>query len=672
MRVRGLPGPIEVSKRRSTSLGLFSVGRLEGRYTISGEHPDPEGVRSRLDAASQEALHLAVSALTPLWSSTGKGVWLVRRLSVNVDVNMSWDSGDLARCWAMQLARRLANTLYDDGEEISDDVVHFRSHAAYLARFLVDVAAGDAWSRWYYHPFGGLRMLSQSQAIRTALLDNPEVGLEALTLLPTRDIARVLSVVSRNDALRALQGLSRGPSHLDLNHSFDAIQVAWAEWGGALPGDAESEVRVALALYALGCKHNSKLAGPILGRAVSAFARLALRLRIEHSTNGWLAALEGGDMARLYLAVGPQDADVLSPLLAAPAGWVRLMIATMKVEDGSKPDVGAEPAEETTLKATRFGGAFLLMPLLDRLPLADLAKGWPGLDDPNATTDLACLLRFVLLACCLGQERSDALFFDPTLRDMMSIGPALLPADVGKWFSKVGTKRLIKLLDRLRAWWHENGAAGGRRLFLASVPRRVPWRDQPVALLLDATRGMWLSADSLGGNQRRLAARLSTTLVYAQEGATIYTEPALIQSLRSARPDLRLVEMSPSNMSEVEDVGDEVMETLARLDRLPFDLSYLCLPRRWGVPVGARLALAVIAMGVLRDFAWRLPGFARSGLPYLYANFLDTPASLECSADRYLVSLGRPPLNLVLNMTGMARGSVELSWLDRPVALQQE
>jgi len=84
------------------------------------------------------------------------------------------------------------------------------------------------------------------------------------------------------------------------------------------------------------------------------------------------------------------------------------------------------------------------------------------------------------------------------------------------------------------------------------------------------------------------------------------------------------------------------------------------------------LALSVAAMGLLRDFAWRLPGFARSTLLYLYANFLDIPATLECGPDRYLASMGRPPLNLVLNMTGMARGSFELSWLDRPLVLRQE
>jgi hypothetical protein len=85
------------------------------------------------------------------------------------------------------------------------------------------------------------------------------------------------------------------------------------------------------------------------------------------------------------------------------------------------------------------------------------------------------------------------------------------------------------------------------------------------------------------------------------------------------------------------------------------------------------LALRIVAQQLLRTVAWRLPGFARSNLPYLSRNFLDFSASMEEDPARRVVRLGRPPLHLVLNMTGMTRQSYRLSWLDeRPFALFQD
>jgi hypothetical protein len=68
-----------------------------------------------------------------------------------------------------------------------------------------------------------------------------------------------------------------------------------------------------------------------------------------------------------------------------------------------------------------------------------------------------------------------------------------------------------------------------------------------------------------------------------------------------------------------------------------------------------------------------LPGFAGSNLPYLSCNFLEFAASIEEDDSRRVVRIGRPPLHLILNMTGMTRQNYRLSWLDeRPFALFQQ
>jgi hypothetical protein len=114
-------------------------------------------------------------------------------------------------------------------------------------------------------------------------------------------------------------------------------------------------------------------------------------------------------------------------------------------------------------------------------------------------------------------------------------------------------------------------------------------------------------------------------------------------------------------------------EILARLDKLPDDLAHLALPKSWRLAPEFDFMLSVAAQSLMRSFAWRLPGFAHSNLPYLYGNFLDFSASLEDEPNRRVVRMGRPPLHLILNMTGIVRGTYRLNWLDeRPFALFPE
>jgi hypothetical protein len=69
----------------------------------------------------------------------------------------------------------------------------------------------------------------------------------------------------------------------------------------------------------------------------------------------------------------------------------------------------------------------------------------------------------------------------------------------------------------------------------------------------------------------------------------------------------------------------------------------------------SRLAGA-IAAGAMRDFAQRLPGFADSAPEYLWQNFLDFKAACERNDMSTIVYCGRPPLHVVLSLTGMTRG----------------
>ncbi|HEX2093054.1 MAG TPA: hypothetical protein VHG28_11655, partial [Longimicrobiaceae bacterium] len=105
-----------------------------------------------------------------------------------------------------------------------------------------------------------------------------------------------------------------------------------------------------------------------------------------------------------------------------------------------------------------------------------------------------------------------------------------------------------------------------------------------------------------------------------------------------------------------------VRAVLARRGKLAEDLGWLAAPAL-GLPRVADLALSVVAQGVLRAFAARLPGFHASGLPYLFASFLDVAATVEVEPERWVVRLGRPPLQFVLALSGAARGEHRPGWM---------
>lgn len=640
--------------------GKVIIDRFEGRYLLPADHQAPERARAILDDVVIPALESALSVLGPqLVSGRESEVWLIRRLEIGVDVNTAWGRDELARQWGWQIARRLFEAIRDGGD--GQEVVRFPNRAAYLARFVADLAANNAWGQWYYRQFEGLRLLPPSSAIRTALTDDPTTGLNSLLTLSLSNLAAVLRVMSVADARRALEQLSTG-DEADEVHCLEAVWEVMREHG--LPGPGLQESHQALQLFVMACKEEAKLAGPSLRRTVLALSHL--RIRVAHApdtVDDLVAALEGGDLGRLYMVAGAGSAEILAPMLAAPRGFVSAVVSTARAQTGGDKSQQAHTPSEPELYTTPFGGAFLLAPLLDHLPLDTLIGDWPGARD----TSFTALLRFLLLVVCLGADRTKRGFQDPALRKIMVIDPSLAHWDLTGWLAEVGPARMGRLFERLIDWRLEDGAVEGRELFLCSVPAR---RGR-VALLMDAARGIWLSATgysrSPAGLTRLVGQLQHGPLAKLPSEAAIYAETEFVLPLQKAQLPFRVLNLPPAG-----EVEGNAAEILARLDRLQSDLAYLLLPAEWKVPRIIAWKIAVLAMGLLRDFAWRLPGFARSGLPYLYRNFLDLSATFEEGPEQYTVRVGRPPLHLVLNMTGMSRGMEHLSWLDRPLVMTQE
>ncbi|HVG43490.1 MAG TPA: hypothetical protein VM890_02130, partial [Longimicrobium sp.] len=418
--------------------GRLAVERFRAEYLVPAGHPAPGILRARLDGAARTRLARSLgAALERALPSDDEGICLIRRLHVDLEVEEEWDEGRIARAWASRAAHALARLLAaGEGSPEAGDLLRFPHRAAYLARFLADLAAGEAWGRWYYAAFDGLRPLPASAALRTAVLDRADDGLRALLSLGEAERARVLAALTPVDARRVLDGLSAEPTA----ETWTALWRAWeALPPHAVPADAEARTALELVLRAGGGRGE-------LRAAARALVRLARLLAASASADApaaarLLRALRSGEGGAL-LAAAPADADTLAPLRESPPGWVEGVARTLASASPAPPSTAAAAP---VARATPFGAVFVLLPFLAALPLDEASEGWPA----AGVTPAPAALRLLLACKALGAPRAARAFWDPVVRDAMGVGPALTPAAVRAWARALPRGALPRFLRTL-------------------------------------------------------------------------------------------------------------------------------------------------------------------------------------------------------------------------------
>ncbi|MDD5320318.1 MAG: hypothetical protein PHD43_06835 [Methylococcales bacterium] len=641
-----------------TTKNRLLIRRFQAQYQISRDHPAPERIQSRLDEAVTRGLAQTLAhALTPWFSKSDASIWLIRQLDVELAVNANLDEELLKRTWAAQIARSTAVSV--QGGSDGENVMGFASRAAYLARFLADLAQGRAWGKWYYEGFEGLRPLPVSAALRTTVCEQPATGREALRLLQPFELDHLLRALSAQDARRVLDSFAETDASSD---DFDCFQTVWSIWTFQVGEDWSNALRLYL-------DANKENVGGLPLRA-AALALLRLHRRLSNGKSSLVTILTNGDIAALYESVGASDAEMLAPLLRCPPEWVQEVSGQLLAQNTGS--VAAETVASPGPRQTNFGGLFLLLPLIDELPLEVATHDWPDTEDVSGVT----LARFLLLIKSCGQPRAHSVFHDFLLRDLLGIPPAFSMDALADWQKGVSASHLQDFLKTLETWLAERGTIHGETLILTLASSSALSQGQgPPAILIDAARGVWLSVtDYSARNPKRPLGSLGHFFSGERlENATLLCDPALLDSLHSAFPDRQMLSLDDPAVGILVDEDDALADILARLDKLPDDFDYLSLPKSWRISSTFDRALSVGAQGLLRSFAWRLPGFAGSNLPYLYSNFLDFAGSMEEETARRVVRLGRPPLHLILNMTGMERKIYTLSWLgERPFTLFPE
>jgi hypothetical protein len=396
----------------------LTIGRFSARYLVAADHPDPGAMASRLDdAAAAVGQHLA-ARLGSLSASSPDAIWLLRRVEVELGLDAGSEPDAIAAAWSAAIARAVAGRLDTDAQ----GVVFFTDPTAYLTAFLRDLAAGEAWSLWYYRQFDGLRALPIAAALRTAILADTGLGRAALLQLAPMDCASVLNALTPLEAQRVLEGLTEpGP---DATASTTAIIAAWrGEWGFGLVPE-----RLALAFF-LSLVRQEPGANGQAASAISV-AMAVLRGYVVASARNVLGAIQQADMAVLYRAAGSHHGEALAALLPLPA-------ATRLALTGTRDD--APDAAMAAPRYTPYGGPFLLLPHLLALT-DDAGEDWPE-DAPLPSQ----LLRLLVLGACMGEAAIIPIFLDPLWRDLFGIPGRFLLADLALGTSKV-TKDVVHAL----------------------------------------------------------------------------------------------------------------------------------------------------------------------------------------------------------------------------------
>jgi hypothetical protein len=635
----GVEAPVE-----SADSGRLHVRRLVAHYVVSRDHPDPSRLKSRLDELSRDAIDLLPTALARDLSGDGRGVCLIRRLAIDIAIDVGAADATAAMDWARATARSVSDRVdaADDGE----GVVRFPDAAGFLAQFLIDLANQTAWSKWYYFPFRGLRLIPVGSAIRTAVLDRPDLGLDALRGLSTSERAGVVTALSEADARAVLDGLSQGPSGHALAQYLGA---AWSASRDVLVSpDGTAEARAALDVFIATSKPNRSLAGPELRLAVFALRSLT---RAVAGFATILPILASQDLTALIATVGEKEAQRLEPLFHCDPDLVHTIAESLRADDAT---VAASPVPEAEHRFTPTGGAFLLLPRIDEIIRA--LRGQDAASDA-ANGQLKRVLAFGLLLRCLGGARARSVWRDGSLRDLLGLPLTLSIADFRRHL-RVAAMALPStgvLSDRTLP------ESGDIRI-LASVRRRRG--GTPAVVLVDADSGLWCGLWPTGDPKMVAALR--------HERGVLLADDDLLPSLRVGSIGRACEAISGHVGARAIRSSPRVAETVTRLESLPADLDYLRMPRELRTTPTAERRLAVAAQRILRRFAQSLPGFELSGLSYLDRNFLAFDARVEATPERWVVQLSPPPLNLVLSMSGQTRATHRVSWLaDREIVLYQ-
>jgi hypothetical protein len=359
------------------------IGDFATDIVLPRNHPGAHEVRDRIDTVLHHRLeHALKQVLDNAEFSSGRGVLLIRKLELDLEWNSALDASDLARGWARLIARSVLEQLHQP----ASDTLRFETPAVLLAQYLRDRARNATDNRWYYRTFEGLAMLDAAAAIRTAVLDDIDTGLEALLLLASHELLEVLTASPDSDLNRMIAAFATGSAARE--EAAIAVLAAWQ----SNPQRPARHTLFAGQLFIEAVRHHPCARSRELGSLCRAAARY-------FSAPADIAeAVNRADLPALYELAGADLSHELHPIAELPSE-IRAQFA--------------QAAASHATRSTAFGGVFLLLPILDEI-----------FADADSDRLTAIHMRYFALMNCYGPERAAEFMADPLLADLFEVDSA--------------------------------------------------------------------------------------------------------------------------------------------------------------------------------------------------------------------------------------------------------
>src|SRR5262249_14061017 len=275
-------------------------------------------------------------------------------LECAADVGVHWDRDQWSQAIASTLARSLAARISSPG---GPGIRIFADRAALVASYLVDAIDGLASQRWWYGAFSGLAPLPVSAVIRTLLASDHDVGVAALARLAHSARRRVLGAMNPLDAARVRAAWSARPTrNIELALRAAARALADAPVAGPL-GFSDG-----LDLYVAAHAAENAVEGSLLFASIDTLAMLR-----EGVSRG------DGSAERLPDAIREIGPDALAAALPSTASMLLATLADAPREALAEAVTAvlatALRGNSPGVRFSAFGGTFLMLDAIDRLPL---------------------------------------------------------------------------------------------------------------------------------------------------------------------------------------------------------------------------------------------------------------------------------------------------------------
>lgn len=591
----------------NTNSSALHIRRWRNDFWVPRDCDASERIHADLDDIAGRLSDELIAGLAPWWSDQRGQVVLIERLSFDCELDLSREPALLAARWAYHFAKALIDAV----ESGTDGVLRFASPAAYRAQFITDLANGSSGDAWYYRSFTGLAALPPAGAIRTVLLEDRQLGRETLVALPPGIWERLGAVLTRREALRILDELSADGNSEEVD--FAVLAALFKEYVPRLP--AVPWFVTALHFFSAALR-----AGLNANSDLIRWIKLAARLPALAARSDAMAlaeALRQGNIGALVAVDIERDAESWVALSSRPA-WRSTLTEILQAEIVRTS--GGLPRSTNDRVHTAFGGLVLLLAELDSLLNEALSSALPSIEPVSARN----LVAWLVLAQCTGQTRAAQFLGEAFWRKVFGIPPEIDRTRLNRWLSDADATPAAVCLAECTATWIR-----GTCLPVPLKIDRQRWR-----VSVDQATGIWCEINNLFSEFHDVSCG---------------QVPTMLDRLTGSEMDAM---QSPDSVSSI-----PWSARLAIARRARDDWRYLTMD--WGLPEPWQRLFTQMAQIVLRRFAYRIPGFTGASLPYVFSNFLAGSGTFETESG--CLQLSRPPLHILLNITGIGRGTVRWS-----------